>query len=301
MISLPLLFPLRSNNVDRVNEFHIYELASAIHPLTQIGEGEKDVLYSEVWHDWWRARSVLAETMSDRRPLSVCRPAANKLSAAITSFVPEKWEDVVAKYPSEGKEDAKADYIAWRVREAAKEFETVLAAELQAMDTYLVSQIGSYNTHDLIAKAHISFPESVRITLPEQAKIDFDQSGKCIAFGVYTAAAFHLMRGTETIIRKYYEALVGTPPKPKMRNWGAYQKILEKHSADKKLTDLIEHIRLSYRNPVLHPEENLTSEQVQVLFGVCISAVTLMVLEITRLNLKGGTLAFPSPAAASVL
>jgi hypothetical protein len=178
----------------------------------------------------------------------------------------------------------------------------VLAAELHSMDTYFVSQIGCYKTCDLIERAHTAFPESVQKVLPEQAKTDFDQAGKCIAYGVSTAAGFHLLRGTEMIIRKYYETLTGKAPKPQMRNWGAYHQVLTKAGAAAKITDLIDHVRLVYRNPVLHPEENLSIEQTLVLFGVCVSAVTLMTEETGRLAAKGGVLAFPpisSEAAAS--
>jgi hypothetical protein len=294
MIRFPLLFPFRSGNVQRVNEFHLYELASAIHPLL---EAKNDAKYSDVWYEWFNARFLLHQTFNERRPLSVSRPAADKLYRAIGQFIPVEWEEAVKKYPAEGVEDPIIGYIAYSIRDAAKEFETVLAAELYAMDTYFVSQIGSYKTCDLIEKAHISFPETVQGKLSEQAKLDFDQAGKCIAFGVSTAAAFHLVRGTESVIRKYYETVTGKPPKPQMRNWGAYQKILEDKGAEKKITDLIEHVRVAYRNPVLHPEENFSPEQTLVLFGVCISAVTLMIAEIDRLTSKGGVLVFPATTA----
>lgn len=281
--------------MQRVNEFHLYELAIAIHPLI---ETKNEAKYSEVWYEWFNARFILNQTFTERRPLSVSRPAADELFRAISLFVPLDWDEAVKKYPAEGAEDPAIGHIAYSIRESAKKLETVLAAELFSMDTYFVSQIGCYKTCDLIERAHTAFPESVQKVLPEQAKTDFDQAGKCIAYGVTTAAAFHLMRGTEMIIRKYYETLTGKSPKPQMRNWGTYNKILKKTGAETKITDLIEHVRIVYRNPVLHPEENLSLERTLVLFGVCVSAVTLMTEEISRLAAKHGLVALPATLAA---
>jgi hypothetical protein len=283
-----------------VNEFNFYELASSIHPLT---EATQDTKYSEVWFKWIEARRLLNETFVQRRPLSISRPAATSLYGALSQFVPDDFDAAVAKVPKAndpGAVDPLLGYLHFSVVEAAKNFETVLAAELQSMDTYFVSQKGSYKTADLIEHAHYCFPPSVRQDLPDQTKIDFDQAGKCLAFDTATASAFHILRGTEAVIRKYYQQVTGAAPKQKMRNWGAYRTQLIKSGADAKVTDLMEHIRVAYRNPVLHPEDNLTEEQALVLFGVCVSFIVLMDGEIKRLSAKSAApLAFPASGAIS--
>jgi hypothetical protein len=52
----------------------------------------------------------------------------------------------------------------------------------------------------------------------------------------------------------------------------------------------------AYRNPVFHPEEVYTDERVQVLFGICVSAVVVMKSAIAAFNDKGKMLNFPGAA-----
>ena len=40
--------------------------------------------------------------------------------------------------------------------------------------------------------------------LSELSKTDFTEAGKCIAFERYTAAAFHVLRGTEQALTEFY-------------------------------------------------------------------------------------------------
>jgi hypothetical protein len=288
----PLQFTKRGGvSVQPVNEYEMYELATFVHPLTILDD---DTKYSQCWWSLWGARQVLNDTFNVRRPLSFSKPAADALHIAINAFLPSKFEDAIAKFPTAEKpEDPSVGWLGHSIREAAKNFETVLAAETKAMDTYLVSQKGSYKTSDLIARAHIALPATIIPEVPEQCIVDFNEAGKCIAFDVATGAAFHLMRATETVIRKYYKVVVGKEPKQKMRNWGAYIGNLKECNAEQKVTDLLEHIRVAYRNPILHPEENFTPEKSLVLFGISVSAISLMVEEIRRLENQSKPLAFP--------
>src|ERR1017187_10324303 len=288
--------------MQRVTEFVFYELAVKIHPLTELSDSLK---FSEIWLSWWNAREALDEIYR-QRPLNFVTPISLRLYQAITAVVPTKWDDVIAKYPRkiEGSEqvEEEAPIPFWQlseVREAAKEFETVLRTECQAMDTYFVSKKGTYSTQDLVANAHYHVLEPTRSRLPDLTKSDFDQAGKCIAFDVPTAAAFHLLRGTEAVIRDYYELVVpgAKQADPKMRNWGTYLRLLRNHDANAEILALLTLLKNVYRNPVIHPEETYTDERVQVLLGLCISAVVLMEAEIQKLTAKGGTLQFPAASA----
>jgi len=270
--------------MQRVNEFSFYELASKIHPLTDI---QGDQLLSSVWLDWWNARLAVDAIFSER-PLSVCAAAALELQQAITSVVPEKFEDLNLALSSPDQKTL-PPWKLYPVSEAAKKFETVLAAECQVLDTYFVSKKGAYSTADLVEHAHTQVPKPIRDKLSEQVKEDLDQAGKCIAFDLATAAAFHLLRGTEGVLREYYNCVVPGIKRalPKMRNWGAYIKLLKEHGAEQRVTSLLDHLRESYRNPVLHPEESYTDARALVLFGVCVSALVMMLEEIERLTPRG--------------
>jgi len=163
-------------------------------------------------------------------------------------------------------------------------FETVLAAELGTLDAYFVSQKLAYETRVLIEQADKLIPESLRSELPQETTNDLRQAGRCIAFDIPTAAGFHIIRAVESVIRKYYNAVVGNVPKPKMRNWGAYIKNLAAAGADTRITGFLDHIRENHRNPILHPEETLSAEDSQVLLGTAISTIVQMMLEIRKIT-----------------
>jgi len=290
-----LFFPVRGSNMQRVNEFNFYDLATQIHPLTEIGTSE--VKYGDVFFQWFQARDALNQ-MFRQRPLTVSLSAANELYDSITEFVPEKWPEAIGRLGTPEDRDMEGWEVS-KISEAAKKFETVLAAECQVLDTYFVSKKGAYSTADLVERAHICFG-AMAAKLPDQAKSDFDQAGKCMAFDLPTACAFHIVRGSEAVIRKYYEQVTGKAPKVKMRNWGAYIKLLRENKADEKVTVFLDHIRNSYRNPVLHPEESVDADQAVILFGACVSLVTLMISEIDRLSAKSAA-PLPFPPVTAVL
>jgi hypothetical protein len=119
-----------------------------------------------------------------------------------------------------------------------------------------------------------------------------------MAFDVPTAAAFHLLRGAEVVIREYYELIVPGNKKAseRMRSWGVYIRLMENHGADPNVISLLKHLKDVYRNPVLHPDENYTDERIQVLFGVCVSAVVLIAGAIQKEKNKTPPLQFPTTA-----
>jgi hypothetical protein len=57
---------------------------------------------------------------------------------------------------------------------------------------------------------------------------------------------------------------------------------------------MLTHLKDAYRNPVLHPEENYTDESILVLFGVCISAIVMMIVNIKTLASQTPELPFPT-------
>jgi hypothetical protein len=109
------------------------------------------------------------------------------------------------------------------------------------------------------------------------AQYDFEEAGRCIAFERPTAAAFHLLRGTEDVLRSFYCALV-------KRNrvdllWGPIVAELKKKQKGKPYTDLLQHldhIRLSFRNPTQHPDKVYDIHEVQDLWSLCADAVSRM-------------------------
>lgn len=268
----------------RVDEFVFYEAASHLHTLCEMEV--KEVQYHEVFWTLSTARSALNDIYT-QRPFSFTRDAALSLYNAISAVIPVDFEQMLERL---SERDGSGPVIEpWRVnqiRSSAIELETVLRNECRIMDTYHIDQKGVYSTKDLIETAHFHVPLPARDTLAEITKLDLDQAGRCLAFDLPTAAAFHLLQATESVIRKYYRLLVPSNKQaaPKMRNWGVYIKVLKKHDAKAAILSILDHLRDVYRNPVLYPEESYTDDRVIVLFGLCVSAITLVEAECAALT-----------------
>jgi hypothetical protein len=283
-------FPVRGSEVLRVNEFQLYELAVHIHPLTTV---DREAKYSEVWFAWFQAKEAL-QNLFKLRSLEVCFAIANELYAALGNIVPQRFEDALAKVPADQSAEEPLGWEVQNIKTAAEKFETVIAAELSNSDTYWISPKGTHKTSTLLQFAHLELPPSVIKEIPE-VKADFDEAGKCLLFDTSTAVAFHLMRATEVVIRKYYKAVTGVEPKDKFRNWGAYIKRLRERGANPKITGFLDHIRENYRNPILHPTVTLSAEEAQILFGICVSAIVMMASEMKSVG--GPSLPFPATGA----
>lgn len=118
---------------------------------------------------------------------------------------------------------------------------------------------------------------SVFNSLPGIAQYDFIEAGKCIAFELPTSAAFHMLRGTEAVLRHYYCSIV-------RRNranllWGPMVESLRKRRTPPSapLLDNLDNIRRSFRNPTQHPDKIYDIQEVQDLFGLCVDVINRMI------------------------
>lgn len=283
--------------MQRVNEFQFYQLAAAIHPLVFANEESK---YSDIWLDWSQAAETLNQIFHVRA-LEFCLEAATELYAAIANVVPNNFQEAIKRHTELPDPEPPIGWAAVHpIRQAVSKFETILSAELSSSDTYWVSPKGTHKTSMLMKSAHSVLPDAVTARFPLVAS-DFDEAGRCWIFDNYTAAGFHLMRATEAAIREYYKVLTQKEPKKKFRNWGIYLKELSKcTNANPKIIHFLDHIRDNYRNPISHPEQNLNSEEAQVLFGVCVSAISMIGSEIETLTKTGELLPLQGASALTI-
>lgn len=272
--------------MQRLNGNKFYDLAIKLHPLTEISEEQTK---RDVFFLLWEARSAAVEIF-DMIPLRTCKAPGQRLFQAITSVIPLEWAKAVELFSSEEM----LGFLSFEIKEAAKEFETVLLAELQSMDTYLVSQKGAYSMPDLIERAEVIFPESIRARIPTNTINDIRQAGRCLAFDNPTAAAFHEIRAIESVMAIYYERVTGKQLPHRIRNWSIYLKAIRKHQDySEQVVNFLDHIRESYRNPILHPEISVTEEEAESLLGVAVSAIRMIIREIESLELKSKSLLEP--------
>lgn len=165
------------------------------------------------------------------------------------------------------------------------EFEKNFEREYKNIDVFTVTPKGIYNTRLLMERPEAQFPDKVRPILPGQLIYDLKQAGRCLAFDIPTACAFHVCRGTEALMLAYYKVLAGHDWNFKKKDWKIYIEQLVVEGTPKKITSRLEEIRDLDRNTYIHPDINVSLEEAQVLFGLCSGVNFYMAEEIHRLTL----------------
>lgn len=148
-----------------------------------------------------------------------------------------------------------------------------LNAELQLTKAYILSE-NRIPLDKLLEGVRDMFSQYAFDNLSYIAKQDFIEAGKCIAFERPTAAAFHILRGTEGTLRHYYEKKIKKRDKIENPMWAnMITQLKDVKGTPRPLLDALDNIRTNFRNPTLHPESTYTLDEVQDLFSVCIDAV----------------------------
>lgn len=273
----------------RINERGLYHLAQVLRPIETIDENVENQLKS-IAYPLWRAHNQLTVVLRSY-PFKVCRKQAQELQQRIEDIVP-------GNNPFTLPEDSANLAVDWikiyHLKDTLKTFETVFLEELATLDIYVVAQKGAYSIKDLIECAEIMLPSAVLDALPDNAKKDWNEAGRCIAFETPTAAAFHLFRAVESVLDQYHLACVGREPTEK-ESWGAcLNNIKGTKNAEQKVVDLLEVVKDNYRNPVAHPEIFVTKDEVLGLIGIAQSAISAMVEDIKTVKAKASA----APVAA---
>ncbi len=265
--------------MQRINGYHFYQLGGILTPLEDIKRGDiladraNQIWSARMWLEWFLDGSIV--------PISFSKTSGSNLLAVLKRLVPNTKGEI-----TEDKLKAPistADWVA--ISSGIREFRTVLNTELARLDTYFISRTGIYSTPDLIEHAEFALPPQIVEKLSETVKVDIRQGGRCLAFGLPTAAGFHIMRAIESVMLEYCEACLGK--KPNRSNWGNCINELEKSKADKKVLAVLDQIRLLHRNPTIHPEEILSDSQALTLFGIAQSAIIAMIDDLgNHLTLK---------------
>ena len=156
-----------------------------------------------------------------------------------------------------------------------KDLEKTLIAEARGNVAFIVTD-KRIDVNKLLHKIPSLMAPDAFDSLPDIAKYDFIEAGKCIAFELPTAAAFHLLRGTEAVLRHFYCSIVKRGRVEIL--WGPMVEHLRKRKTPppRPLVDNLDNIRRSFRNPTQHPEKIYDIQEVQDLFGLCTDAVNRM-------------------------
>ena len=167
----------------------------------------------------------------------------------------------------------------------ARDFETILGAELQWGQLFLVQPKGGYELLQLTENGIVIFPATLAEKVPEAIQ-DANEAARCIAFELPTAAAFHLHRLHELVLRRFYDSVTGGKPRPEKRNIGAYLDAMKgaRVRDQKLLFSALAGLKDFHRNPVLHPDHRLDNvEEALALLGIINTVITYMLKAISPL------------------
>lgn len=269
--------PLGGVPMEKINLPFFYQLGAQLNPLTKFTPevNNRALIWLASFPVHTYVYSLLVSPSFET--LTVCRAAGIELTAAIVEVQkwmsetpPNKWKDI----------DPSVDMLFSNVINKAKEFETVLSAELQTLATYHATQKGIYSTTDLIERAERVLPVSVLPKISPEIKEEIRQSGRCLAFDSGTSCAFHMMRAIEAVMHQYYIAVCKPKPKPTkmLDSWGAYIAEFQKSPKPevKEVVAMLQQIKDQHRNLIMHPEIVLSPDEAFSLFEIAKGAITAM-------------------------
>ena len=164
-----------------------------------------------------------------------------------------------------------------KLRTVMMDLQRTLEAEGNGIFAYIVTD-KRLDIQKLLNNPIALFAPKVFESLPDIAKYDFKEAGRCIAFERPTAAAFHILRGTEDVLRSYYCKIVKRNRVDPLL-WGPMTDSLRKRRLPPptELLGNLDNIRLSFRNPTQHPDKIYDIQESQDLFSICIDVVNRMV------------------------
>lgn len=266
--------------VIRLDGFFFYQVGAALRPLTKLsGESTRgDMVLAAYGAQPWLA-ALLGQQLVR---FKTCRPKGDQLAKKLASIIEEFNTNTSTDV------DSKVDYLAaLEVSSLAKDFETLLAGELQVVDFYAVTPKGGFDTTILAEDGLRIFPLDLAPKIPETV-YDAMQAARCLAFDLPTAAAFHLHRVNEAVLRRYYDVVTDGAEHPANHGIRAYVDSMNNLKVgDKRVLSSLSDLRRFHRNPVLHPESRLTDiEEAIALLGVVTSVITFMLMAIPHSELE---------------
>jgi len=273
--------------MQHLNLYRLYELATKLHGLFSTGTGGR---VSDMFAPLTEAQAALdALIKGDPIALETSKTEANNLLSKIGDLFNKYFIDQSTKQlKALESEDRFNQHELSMIQSLVEKFEHALAAELNRAPTYIAEKCGIYSTSDLIENAYQVFPVSLQGTIAKSAQKEFNTAGRAIAFGLGTAAAIHLLRAIEIVLRQYYEMFSGSAAAKNERNYAIYLKKLalmaEDESLsvrpDKRVLQMLAQIKDHYRNPLTTPESCISLEQATSLFGLASAIISLMAEQI---------------------
>lgn len=289
-MQLRLAVTKRVTDVKVVDQYPIYELGAALQRVKATASSLTDASDPR---QQARGDASFALLFAEHHLQSLLNGGALKVSYCLKS-ASALLADIQALYQSVMEQDSRVPLGGdWRWNALLSDinvFEHQFSAELKQMSVYAVPRRGIYDTALLIDSADGHLPDPALERSPEFVRSEFKAAGRCLAFGLFSASAFHALRAAERALKQYYIAFLGEPKKQDMT-----MGLMTSHLRDRvNLTDLSlpkpeeETLRtigdvVSFdRNPLTHREMDLEEIDALLLFNRAQGMISMMVRELVK-------------------
>lgn len=157
-----------------------------------------------------------------------------------------------------------------------KDLNTILKAELHVAPIFLITPKGSFDLLRILDSSYELFPPTLRFKAPE-TEHDVTEVAKALIFDLPTACGFHTFRIVESVTRRYWDAVSDGDDRPKRATLGHLLKRLqEEKRGDDQIIGSLQQLTRLHRNPLAHPEHNLTTEEAIGTVGMARSVLAPM-------------------------
>jgi len=254
--------------LEKVNAYPVYLVGAHLGPLYNFIQLPKITL-GQILKFAVNAQNILGKFLNDTIvPFRGSKDKAKELLALLNNLLTEDRLSNANK-PLDQREVV-------QIMALVREFETIFEIECNHLDVYFINQKRAWDMSILTNEAE-NVLGKVKAMLEGSALDDWRQAGRCLAFDVPTASGFHMFRVIESVVLKYFPIFgLSVPTKKGDKNLGHYIKILEDKGLDTRIVEMLRHLKEFYRNPLMHPEKFLTSDEAEGLFGFAQSAVSRM-------------------------
>jgi hypothetical protein len=163
-----------------------------------------------------------------------------------------------------------------------KYVESIVFSEATTKNIYLIPE-RRFNSDYLLNHPEKLLKDGTFDKLSEIARHDITSASRCILYGESTAAAFHILRATEDVLKSYYHhhRQQDRLDKPMWANMVDQLRAKRTKKPPAALLDSLDMVRNNYRNPTQHPKKLYDIDEAQDLFGVCLDVIGKMGAELS--------------------
>lgn len=268
----------------RINVAYFYRMATKLIPLKKIEAGKQVFeFFGELYAAEEELRTFLNNTLI---PPMTCR----QTGVTLLELIQKMMGNMMPPAPdASNPQEPVWPVVQWNdppeMMEALAQFEVTLQSDFGIRDTFVVSAKGAYST-TLLAEQGETLVSEAAHGLVTSMRQDLHDAGRCMAFELPTAAAFHLFRAAEAMVCSYCEFVrrkAFTQPEKK-NGLGGYANLLKQKSlaVDERIYTAIEQLAGLHRNPTMHPEMHLSIAEIHATVGMAVSVIETIAIDWVR-------------------